>query len=156
MARPLTSYEKIWDAHVVDRRNDGTCLLYIDRHLVHEVTSPQAFEDLRAAASVASGRRAADGVRAMVVPGSGLVKRQAEVEGLDRVFAEAGFEWREPGCSMCLAITRTRCRQASAASTSNRNFVDRQGPSARTHFVLPAMVAAAVTGRLADVRELMS
>ncbi len=114
-------------------------------------------EDLRAAAGVASGRHVADGVRAMVVPGSGLVKRQAEAEGLDRVFTEAGFEWREPGCSMCLAMNPDKVPPGErCASTSNRNFVGRQGPGARTHLLSPAMAAAAaVTGRLADVRELM-
>ena len=115
-------------------------------------------EDLRAAASVADGRRVADGVRALVVPGSGLVKRQAEDEGLDRIFTAAGFEWREPGCSMCLAMNPDKVPPGErCASTSNRNFVGRQGPGARTHLVSPAMAAAAaVTGRLADVRELMS
>lgn len=114
-------------------------------------------EDLRAAAAVAEGRRVADGVRALVVPGSGLVKRQAEAEGLDRIFAEAGFEWREPGCSMCLAMNPDKVPPGErCASTSNRNFVGRQGPGARTHLLSPAMAAAAaVTGRLADVRELM-
>jgi 3-isopropylmalate/(R)-2-methylmalate dehydratase large subunit len=115
-------------------------------------------EDLRAAASVANGRHVADGVRALVVPGSGLVKRQAEAEGLDRIFAEAGFEWREPGCSMCLAMNPDKVPAGErCASTSNRNFVGRQGPGSRTHLVSPAMAAAAaVTGKLADVRELMS
>ena len=114
-------------------------------------------EDLRAAAAIANGRRVADGVRALVVPGSGLVKRQAEAEGLDRVFASAGFEWREPGCSMCLAMNPDKVPPGErCASTSNRNFVGRQGPGARTHLVSPAMAAAAaVTGRLADVRDLM-
>ncbi|WP_298667912.1 3-isopropylmalate dehydratase large subunit [uncultured Sphingomonas sp.] len=114
-------------------------------------------EDLRAAAAVADGRRVADGVRAMVVPGSGLVKRQAEAEGLDRIFAAAGFEWREPGCSMCLAMNPDKVPPGErCASTSNRNFVGRQGPGARTHLVSPAMAAAAaVKGRLTDVRELM-
>ena len=114
-------------------------------------------EDLRAAAAVAEGRRVADGVRAMVVPGSGLVKRQAEAEGLDRVFVQAGFEWREPGCSMCLAMNPDKVPAGErCASTSNRNFVGRQGPGARTHLLSPAMAAAAaVTGRLADVRDLM-
>ncbi len=114
-------------------------------------------EDLRAAASVANGRRVADGVRALVVPGSGLVKRQAEAEGLDRIFASAGFEWREPGCSMCLAMNPDKVPPGErCASTSNRNFVGRQGPGARTHLLSPAMAAAAaVTGRLADVRDLM-
>ena len=114
-------------------------------------------EDLRAAASVASGRHVADGVRALVVPGSGLVKRQAEREGLDRIFTEAGFEWREPGCSMCLAMNPDKVPPGErCASTSNRNFVGRQGPGARTHLLSPAMAAAAaVTGRLSDVRDLM-
>ena len=115
-------------------------------------------EDLRAAAAVADGRHVADGVRAMVVPGSGLVKRQAEAEGLDRIFLSAGFEWREPGCSMCLAMNPDKVPAGErCASTSNRNFVGRQGPGARTHLLSPAMAAAAaVTGRLADVRELMA
>ncbi|MGR6330109.1 3-isopropylmalate dehydratase large subunit [Sphingomonas sp. XXL09] len=114
-------------------------------------------EDLRAAAAVANGRRVADGVHAMVVPGSGLVKRQAEAEGLDRIFVSAGFDWREPGCSMCLAMNPDKVPAGErCASTSNRNFVGRQGPGARTHLLSPAMAAAAaVTGRLADVRDLM-
>lgn len=115
-------------------------------------------EDLRAAASVVKGRRVATGVRqALVVPGSGLVKRQAEAEGLDRIFTEAGFEWREPGCSMCLAMNPDKVPPGErCASTSNRNFVGRQGPGARTHLVSPAMAAAAaVTGRLTDVRDMM-
>ncbi len=114
-------------------------------------------EDLRAAAAVANGRKVADGVRAMVVPGSGLVKRQAEAEGLDRIFTAAGFDWREPGCSMCLAMNPDKVPPGErCASTSNRNFVGRQGPGARTHLLSPAMAAAAaVTGRLADVRDLM-
>jgi 3-isopropylmalate/(R)-2-methylmalate dehydratase large subunit len=114
-------------------------------------------EDLRAAAAVANGRRVPDSVRAMVVPGSGLVKRQAEAEGLDRIFTAAGFEWREPGCSMCLAMNPDKVPPGErCASTSNRNFVGRQGPGARTHLLSPAMAAAAaVTGRLADVRDLM-
>ncbi|MDB5708276.1 MAG: isopropylmalate isomerase [Sphingomonas bacterium] len=114
-------------------------------------------EDLRAAAHVAKGRHVAAGVRALVVPGSGLVKRQAEAEGLDRIFLESGFEWREPGCSMCLAMNPDKVPPGErCASTSNRNFVGRQGPGARTHLLSPAMAAAAaVTGRLADVRELM-
>ncbi|MBB3912633.1 3-isopropylmalate dehydratase large subunit [Sphingomonas desiccabilis] len=115
-------------------------------------------EDLRAAAEVLRGRRIAAGVRqALVVPGSGLVKRQAEAEGLDRVFTDAGFEWREPGCSMCLGMNPDRVPAGErCASTSNRNFVGRQGPGARTHLVSPVMAAAAaVTGRLTDVRSLM-
>ena len=115
-------------------------------------------EDLRAAAAVAKGRHVASGVRqALVVPGSGLVKRQAEAEGLDRIFIEAGFDWREPGCSMCLAMNPDKVPAGErCASTSNRNFVGRQGPGSRTHLLSPAMAAAAaVTGRLTDVRELM-
>jgi len=114
-------------------------------------------EDLRAAAAVADGRHVAAGVRALVVPGSGQVKRQAEVEGLDRIFLDAGFEWREPGCSMCLAMNPDKVPPGErCASTSNRNFVGRQGPGARTHLLSPAMAAAAaVTGRLSDVRDLM-
>ena len=114
-------------------------------------------EDLRAAAAVLKGRRKANGVRwAIVVPGSGLVKRQAEAEGLDRIFTQAGFEWREPGCSACLAMNPDKVPPGErCASTSNRNFVGRQGPGARTHLVSPAMAAAAaVAGHLTDVRNL--
>jgi 3-isopropylmalate/(R)-2-methylmalate dehydratase large subunit len=113
-------------------------------------------EDIRAAAAVARGRRVAPGVRALVVPGSGLVKRQAEAEGLDRILMESGFEWREPGCSMCLAMNPDRLAPGQrSASTSNRNFEGRQGPGGRTHLVSPAMAAAAaVSGRLVDVRAL--
>ncbi len=112
-------------------------------------------EDMRAAAAVALGRSVAPGVRAMVVPGSGLVKLQAEREGLDRVFLDAGFEWREPGCSMCLGMNPDKLTPGQrCASTSNRNFEGRQGPGGRTHLLSPAMAAAAaVTGRLADVRD---
>lgn len=115
-------------------------------------------EDLRAAAAVLKGRRVADRIKqALVVPGSGLVKRQAEQEGLDRIFTEAGFEWREPGCSMCLGMNPDRVPSGErCASTSNRNFMGRQGPGARTHLVSPVMAAAAaIRGRLADVRDLM-
>jgi 3-isopropylmalate/(R)-2-methylmalate dehydratase large subunit len=113
-------------------------------------------EDLRAAAAVAKGRNVAAGVNALVVPGSGLVKHQAEEEGLDRIFLEAGFEWREPGCSMCLAMNADRLEPGQrCASTSNRNFEGRQGRGGRTHLVSPAMAAAAaVAGHLADVRDL--
>jgi 3-isopropylmalate/(R)-2-methylmalate dehydratase large subunit len=113
-------------------------------------------EDLRAAAAIAKGRRVAEGVRAMVVPGSGHVKHQAEQEGLDRVFLEAGFEWREPGCSNCMSMNNDRAEHGERiASTSNRNFEGRQGKNAKTHLVGPAMAAAAaVTGHLADVRQL--
>jgi 3-isopropylmalate/(R)-2-methylmalate dehydratase large subunit len=113
-------------------------------------------EDIRAAAGILKGRKVAPGVRALVVPGSGLVKRQAEEEGLDRLLIEAGFEWREPGCSMCLAMNEDRLLPGQrCASTSNRNFEGRQGPAGRTHLVSPAMAAAAaVIGALVDVREL--
>ena len=113
-------------------------------------------EDLRAAAALADGRTVAAGMRAMVVPGSGLVKEQAEAEGLDKVFLAAGFEWREPGCSMCLAMNADKLAEGErCASTSNRNFEGRQGRGGRTHLVRPQMaVAAALAGYLADVREI--
>ena len=114
-------------------------------------------EDLRAAAAVAKGRKVAPGIKlALVVPGSGLIKAQAEAEGLDRIFTDAGFEWREPGCSMCLAMNADRLSPGErCASTSNRNFEGRQGQGGRTHLVSPAMAAAAaVTGRFVDVREM--
>ncbi len=128
----------------------------IDRVFIGSCTNAR-IEDLRAAAAIAKGRKVAPNVRAMVVPGSGLVKHQAESEGLDRIFREAGFEWREPGCSMCLAMNADRLEPGErCASTSNRNFEGRQGRGGRTHLVSPAMAAAAaVTGRLTDVRELM-
>ena len=111
-------------------------------------------EDIRAAAKVACGRKVAPGVRALVVPGSGLVKKQAEAEGLDRILLDAGFEWREAGCSMCLGMNPDRLAPGQrSASTSNRNFEGRQGPGGRTHLVSPAMAAAsALTGRLSDPR----
>ena len=115
-------------------------------------------EDLRAAAEVLRGRHKAANVKwAIVVPGSGLVKRQAEAEGLDRIFIDAGLEWREPGCSACLGMNPDKVPPGErCASTSNRNFVGRQGPGSRTHLLSPAMAAAAaVTGRLTDVRELV-
>ncbi len=113
-------------------------------------------EDLRAAAAVAEGRKVAEHVRAMVVPGSGLVKEQAEAEGLDAIFTEAGFEWREPGCSMCLAMNPDKLAPGQrCASTSNRNFEGRQGRGGRTHLMSPAMAAAAaVAGHIIDVRAL--
>ena len=116
-------------------------------------------EDMRAAAAIVKGRKKAANVRwAIVVPGSGLVKAQAEAEGLDKIFIEAGLEWREPGCSACLAMNPDKVPAGErCASTSNRNFVGRQGPGARTHLVSPAMAAAAaVTGKLTDARELMA
>jgi 3-isopropylmalate dehydratase large subunit len=115
-------------------------------------------EDLRAAAGLLKGRHIAAGIKhAMVVPGSGLVKRMAEAEGLDRIFLDAGFEWREPGCSACLGMNPDKVPAGErCASTSNRNFMGRQGPGSRTHLVSPEMAAAAaLTGRLTDVRALM-
>jgi 3-isopropylmalate/(R)-2-methylmalate dehydratase large subunit len=130
--------------------------LKVDRVFLGSCTNAR-IEDLREAAKVARGRKVAGGVRAMVVPGSQRVKAQAEQEGLDRIFTEAGFEWRNPGCSMCLGMNEDilgpgeRC-----ASTSNRNFEGRQGKGGRTHLVSPVMaVAAAVEGRLVDVRGYM-
>ena len=113
-------------------------------------------EDIREVARVALGRTVAEGVRALVVPGSGMVKAQAEAEGLDRILTDAGFEWREAGCSMCLGMNPDRLTPGQrCASTSNRNFEGRQGPNGRTHLMSPAMAAAAaVTGRITDVREL--
>jgi 3-isopropylmalate/(R)-2-methylmalate dehydratase large subunit len=112
-------------------------------------------EDLRAAAKVVQGYRVSSQVHAMVVPGSGLVKRQAEKEGLDRIFKEAGFDWREAGCSMCLAMNPDRLEPGErCASTSNRNFEGRQGKGGRTHLVSPAMAAAAaIAGKFTDIRD---
>jgi 3-isopropylmalate/(R)-2-methylmalate dehydratase large subunit len=114
-------------------------------------------EDLRAAAKIAEGRQVASGVRAMVVPGSGLVREQAEAEGLDAVFKAAGFEWREPGCSMCLGMNPDKLTPGQrCASTSNRNFEGRQGRGGRTHLMSPAMAAAAaVAGHIVDVRDFL-
>jgi 3-isopropylmalate/(R)-2-methylmalate dehydratase large subunit len=128
----------------------------IDKVFIGSCTNSR-IEDLRAAAQVVNGRRVAANVKlAMVVPGSGPVKRQAEAEGLDRVFKDAGFEWREPGCSMCLAMNDDRLEPGErCASTSNRNFEGRQGAGGRTHLVSPAMAAAAaIAGRFVDVRGL--
>ena len=127
----------------------------IDKVFVGSCTNGR-IEDIREVARVARGRKVAAGVHAFVVPGSGLVKHQAEQEGLDKILVEAGFEWREPGCSMCLAMNGDELKPGErAASTSNRNFEGRQGPGGRTHLVSPAMAAAAaITGRLTDVRKL--
>jgi 3-isopropylmalate/(R)-2-methylmalate dehydratase large subunit len=128
----------------------------IDKVFIGSCTNSR-IEDLRAAANVVRGRRVAGNVKlAMVVPGSGLVKRQAEAEGLDRVFRDAGFDWREPGCSMCLGMNADRLEPGErCASTSNRNFEGRQGPGGRTHLVSPAMAAAAaIAGRFVDVRSI--
>ena len=126
----------------------------VDRVFIGSCTNGR-IEDLREAAAIARGRKVAENVGAMVVPGSGLVKRIAEEEGLHRVFLEAGFEWREPGCSMCLAMNADKLEPGErCASTSNRNFEGRQGHGGRTHLVSPAMAAAAaVTGHLTDVRD---
>lgn len=126
----------------------------LDRVFIGSCTNSR-IDDLRAAAAVAKGHRVASSVNAMIVPGSGQVKRQAEAEGLDQVFIESGFEWREPGCSMCLAMNPDKLEPGQrCASTSNRNFEGRQGRGGRTHLVSPAMaVAAAVAGRFVDIRE---
>ena len=126
----------------------------VDRVFIGSCTNGR-IEDLRAAAAVVRGHRVADGVQAMVVPGSGLVKRQAEAEGLDKIFRAAGFEWREAGCSMCLAMNPDKLEPGErCASTSNRNFEGRQGKGGRTHLVSPAMAAAAaVAGHFVDIRE---
>ena len=129
----------------------------VDRVFIGSCTNSR-IEDLRAAAAVAVGRRKADSVKqVLVVPGSGQVKAQAEAEGLDRIFREAGFEWREPGCSMCLAMNADKLLPGEhCASTSNRNFEGRQGHGGRTHLVSPAMAAAAaVAGHFVDVRQMM-
>ena len=127
--------------------------LEIDRVFIGSCTNGR-IEDLRAAASVVAGRKVAERVNAMVVPGSGLVKAQAEAEGLDAIFKAAGFEWREPGCSMCLAMNPDKLAPGErCASTSNRNFEGRQGHKGRTHLVSPTMAAAAaLAGRFVDVR----
>ncbi|MEO1066122.1 MAG: 3-isopropylmalate dehydratase large subunit [Pseudomonadota bacterium] len=127
----------------------------IDRVFLGSCTNGR-IEDLRAAADVLKGKKIAERVSAMVVPGSGLVKAQAEEEGLDKVFIEAGFEWREPGCSMCLGMNPDQLKpEERCASTSNRNFEGRQGFKGRTHLVSPAMAAAAaVAGRFVDIRDL--
>ena len=128
----------------------------IDKVFIGSCTNGR-IEDIRAAAAIAKGRHVAAGVQAMVVPGSGLVKQQAEAEGLDTILTEAGFEWREPGCSMCLAMNEDRLLpRERCAATSNRNFEGRQGRDGRTHLMSPAMAAAAaVTGKLTDVRGMV-
>jgi len=129
----------------------------IDKVFIGSCTNSR-IEDLRAAARVVQGRRIASSVKlALVVPGSGQVKSQAQAEGLDRVFKDAGFEWREPGCSMCLGMNDDRLEPGErCASTSNRNFEGRQGPGGRTHLVSPMMAAAAaIAGRFVDVRRIL-
>ena len=138
--------------------NQPITSIRLDRVFIGSCTNSR-IEDLRAAAEVARGRKVASSVKqALVVPGSGLVKAQAEAEGLDQVFLEAGFEWREPGCSMCLAMNPDKLGNGEhCASTSNRNFEGRQGAGGRTHLVSPAMAAAAaVAGHFVDVRQLMA
>jgi 3-isopropylmalate/(R)-2-methylmalate dehydratase large subunit len=129
----------------------------VDRVFIGSCTNSR-LDDLRAAATVANGRKVAAGVHAMVVPGSELIREAAEAEGLDRIFRAAGFEWRAAGCSMCVGVNGDLVAAGQrCASTSNRNFVGRQGPGARTHLVSPAMAAAAaVTGRFTDVRRLLA
>ncbi|MCU0121532.1 3-isopropylmalate dehydratase large subunit [Pseudomonas sp. B2M1-30] len=137
--------------------NQAITDIQLDRVFIGSCTNSR-IEDLRAAAEIAKGRKVASTIKqAIVVPGSGLVKAQAEAEGLDKIFLEAGFEWREPGCSMCLAMNPDRLESGEhCASTSNRNFEGRQGAGGRTHLVSPAMAAAAaVNGRFIDVRELI-
>jgi len=129
--------------------------IHIDKVFIGSCTNAR-IEDFRAAADIAKGHTVADNVKlAMVVPGSGLVKAQAESEGLDVIFKEAGFEWREPGCSMCLAMNADKLEAGErCASTSNRNFEGRQGAGGRTHLVSPAMAAAAaIKGHFVDVRH---
>ena len=125
-----------------------------DRAFIGSCTNGR-IEDLRAAAAIVAGKKVHANVQAMIVPGSGLVKLQAEEEGLDKIFIEAGFEWREPGCSMCLAMNADKLEPGErCASTSNRNFEGRQGFKGRTHLVSPAMAAAAaVAGHFVDVRH---
>ncbi|NBB13423.1 3-isopropylmalate dehydratase large subunit [Pseudomonas sp. SLFW] len=138
------------------KANQAITDIQLDRVFIGSCTNSR-IEDLRAAADIAKGRKVASTIKqAIVVPGSGLVKAQAEKEGLDKVFIEAGFEWREPGCSMCLAMNPDRLESGEhCASTSNRNFEGRQGAGGRTHLVSPAMAAAAaVNGRFVDVRTL--
>lgn len=127
----------------------------IDKVFIGSCTNAR-IEDLRAAAKIAENNKVASGVYAMVVAGSGLVKEQAEKEGLDKIFINAGFDWREPGCSMCLAMNADRLEPGErCASTSNRNFEGRQGKGGRTHLMSPAMAAAAaITGKLTDIRTL--
>ncbi len=137
--------------------NAGQALadIQLDRVFIGSCTNSR-IEDIRAAAEVVKGRKVAPSIKqAMIVPGSGLVKQQAEKEGLDKIFLEAGFEWREPGCSMCLAMNADKLQPGEhCASTSNRNFEGRQGNGGRTHLVSPAMAAAAaIAGHFVDVRS---
>jgi 3-isopropylmalate/(R)-2-methylmalate dehydratase large subunit len=132
------------------------CEIPVDVVFIGSCTNGR-IEDLRTAARVFKGRKTAPGVQALIVPGSEAVRRQAEDEGLDRIFQEAGAQWRQAGCSMCLGMNPDKLKPGQrSASTSNRNFEGRQGPGGRTHLVSPAMAAAAaVTGRFSDVRQLL-
>ena len=127
----------------------------IDKVFIGSCTNAR-IEDLRAVAKIVEGKKVAGTVEAMIVPGSGLVKEQAETEGLDKIFKDSGFDWREPGCSMCLGMNSDQLQPGErCASTSNRNFEGRQGRGGRTHLMSPAMAAAAaITGHLTDVRDL--
>jgi 3-isopropylmalate/(R)-2-methylmalate dehydratase large subunit len=131
------------------------CDVRIDTVFIGSCTNGR-IEDLREVAALVDGRKVADGVHAMIVPGSGLVKHQAEEEGLDKILRTAGFDWREPGCSMCLAMNADKLQPGErCASTSNRNFEGRQGRGGRTHLMSPGMAAAAaIAGHIVDVREL--
>jgi 3-isopropylmalate/(R)-2-methylmalate dehydratase large subunit len=138
------------------KANTPICEIAIDKVFIGSCTNGR-IEDMRAAAAVAKGKKVASSVKlAMVVPGSGLVKRQAEQEGLDKIFIAAGFEWRDPGCSMCLAMNDDKLAAGErCASTSNRNFEGRQGQGGRTHLVSPQMAAAAaIAGHFVDVSRL--
>jgi len=139
------------------RPNTKIIGIKVDRIFIGSCTNGR-IGDLREAAKIIKGKKVAQHVNAMVVPGSGLVKQQAEEEGIDNIFKEAGFDWREPGCSMCLAMNADKLNpKERCASTSNRNFEGRQGRGGRTHLVSPAMAAAAaVTGHLTDVRKLQN
>jgi 3-isopropylmalate/(R)-2-methylmalate dehydratase large subunit len=152
------SQRKSWEAalkYMGLQPNQAMTDIWLDRVFIGSCTNSR-IEDLRAAAEVAKGRKVASSLKeALVVPGSGLVKKQAEEEGLDKIFIEAGFQWREPGCSMCLAMNADKLGQGEhCASTSNRNFEGRQGYGGRTHLVSPAMAAAAaIAGHFVDVRN---
>ena len=141
----------IWDYKPNTKISD----IKIDKIFIGSCTNGR-IEDLRLAAELLKGKKIAANVSAMVVPGSGLVKEQAEKEGLDKIFKEAGFEWREPGCSMCLGMNPDQLKpKERCASTSNRNFEGRQGRGGRTHLVSPGMaIAAAINGHLTDVRKI--
>lgn len=139
------------------RPNTKITDIKLDRIFIGSCTNGR-IEDLRDATKIIKGKKVAQHLSAMVVPGSGLVKQQAEEEGIDKIFKEAGFDWREPGCSMCLAMNADKLEpKERCASTSNRNFEGRQGRGGRTHLVSPAMAAAAaINGHLTDVRKFLN